>query len=81
MPQIDFSGFFGIAGQVYKWYFLYDEVAPPDSWVWARLQGGEEWRDAIQNGGGRQAMMDLLSKKKPASDQSRTIEARSKPLL
>jgi hypothetical protein len=78
MPQLDFSsnGFFGIAGQVYKWYFLYDEVAPPDSWVWARLQGGEEWRDAIiQKKGGRrhQAMMDLLSKKrKPASsDQSR----------
>jgi hypothetical protein len=42
---------FLLSGFLYKWYELYDEAPPNDSWVWTWFPDGPEWKLAVSKYG------------------------------
>jgi hypothetical protein len=45
--------YFLLAGNVYKWYALYQQAPPMDSWVYQWFPDGPVWQKAIQDHGNR----------------------------
>jgi hypothetical protein len=43
--------YFLLPGNLFKWYFLYDEAPPLDSWVYQWFPDGKTWQDAIREHG------------------------------
>jgi hypothetical protein len=36
--------YFLLPGNIFKWFALYNETPPHDSWIWSWFPDGEEWR-------------------------------------
>ena len=50
--------YFLLAGNILRWYDLYDSVPGEFSWVWAYYPDGRKWRNAIRQHG-RDALKEL----------------------
>ena len=51
-PKINFTDYYSLKGQLYKWFYLYNQTtAPSHSWVWSRMKDGMIWKDRIYNQG------------------------------
>ena len=57
-PLRRFREYFLLAGNVFKWFALYKEVPPYDSWVWKWYPSGKAWRSAVKSNG-QDAFKDL----------------------
>lgn len=43
--------FFFLAGNLLKWYTLYDEAPPSSSWIWSFFPDGAAWLNGVRNYG------------------------------
>ena len=43
--------YFLLAGTLFRFYQLYGQAPPPDSWVYQWFPDGDLWRDAVQKHG------------------------------
>jgi len=50
-PDVRLREYFLLAGNLFKWYFLYQQAPPADSWVYTWFPDGDEWRRAVQDHG------------------------------
>lgn len=51
--EVLFREFSYLAGNLYRWYKLYNKAPPPDSWIWQWFPKGESWFHGVQNHGSR----------------------------
>ena len=42
-----FREYYYMAGNLYKWYKLYNKAPPANSWVWQWFPGGDTWRRGV----------------------------------
>jgi hypothetical protein len=45
--------YFLLAGNILKWYALYNEAPSASSWVWSFFPDGDKWRQAVETYGNR----------------------------
>jgi len=45
------TDYYGLRGQLQKWYGLYQEAPPDDSWVWQWYPHGMQWKSLVQKHG------------------------------
>lgn len=58
--------YFLLAGNILKWYTMYNEVPSTSSWVWSFFPEGDKWRQAVQTYGNRS--IDAMVKKYHTKD-------------
>ncbi|KAL7483108.1 hypothetical protein ACHAW6_008756 [Cyclotella cf. meneghiniana] len=55
-----FSEYFYLAGNLYRWHYLYGMTPSNDSWAWTWFPQGNEWKERVSKYGSN-AVMDFIS--------------------
>jgi hypothetical protein len=49
--DVAFREYFYLAGNIYRWYRLYNGTPPLDSWVWKWYPRGDKWLQGVKKYG------------------------------
>ena len=58
----DVRAFSSLAGHLWRWNFLYQQVPNSSSWVWTSFPDGQMWRNAVKRHG-REAVVEMMTRK------------------
>lgn len=59
--QLRHREWFLLPGVLWRYYVLYNQLPPPESWVWRHYPDGEEWKEAIEKQGFPDALHNRIA--------------------
>lgn len=75
-PDMAVTGWYYLPGLLWRYYKLYDEMPPPESWVWSFYPEGERWRDAVEQFGYPRANEYMYNKMLEEKRLEKTISSK-----
>lgn len=69
-PPMKLETLYMLAGNLFKYFALYNEAPPDDSWMWSSFPDGEKWRQAVKTHGAR--AVDILMEEKMQTELNQT---------